>query len=412
MAEDNLREQEFLKKYFREYYYKTEIHYPTRPQHREFGIGEFGKKIVKRHLAFPDKKVFNSFLQQDAPFYVSASASLYKFPDARPMEKKEIFGSELIYEFDADDIKTKCKEEHDSWRCTQCNAFGSGTVEKCASCGSSSLQLEQWFCPACIDETKKQVFDLIDILKQDFGIDEGLYINFSGNAGFHVHVENLAVEKLSKEARIQLLDYLTLHEINLELLGFFLDKKTFVAPKDPVFGQIKRIKDALHSLLLNSDASELATYGLIQKSKLKSVLQNKALVLEGLSSGTLFALEGGAEITKKFWHNILSHIVSKTSLDIDRQTSSDIYKLVRVPNTIHGGTGLIAKVLDSSESLSKFDAFKDSIAFFDARTNVYITKVPRFYLYGNYFGPYEDSKLELPNYAAIYLVAKGKAKLV
>jgi len=322
-----------------------------------------------------------------------------------------MFGSELIYEFDADDIKTDCRNGHDSWKCMQCNALGSGTLEKCPSCGSNSLSLDQWFCPECINETKKQVFALVNILKEDFGIKEGLYINFSGNAGFHVHVENQAVEKLSKEARIQLLDYLTLHEINLELLGFFLQKKTFVCPKDPCFGQIKRIKTALSDMLSKADIGELATYGLIPKSKLKSLLQNKNFVLESLSSGTLFSIDAGAEANKKFWLNILNYIASKIALDIDRQTSSDIYKLVRVPNTIHGGTGLIAKVI-KFEDLSKFDALKDAVAFKEGRTKVYITKVPRFYLYGNYFGPFEKAEVELPDYAAIYLIAKGKAKLV
>ncbi|MEK6972890.1 MAG: DNA primase small subunit domain-containing protein [archaeon] len=408
---ENANEQGFLRKKFQEFYAGNEINYPTKVANREFGIGEFGKKIVKRHMAFSNPNFFNAFLKEDVPFYVSASASLYKMPDARPMDKKEIIGSELIYEFDADDIKTDCRNQHDSWRCTQCNASGSGTVEKCTSCGSNSLQLDQWFCPECLNETKKQVFNLVDILQEDFGIAEGLYINFSGNAGFHVHVENQAVEKLSKEARIQLLDYLTLHEINLELLGFFLEKKTFVCPKDPTFGQIKRIKNSLRILLKTADIGELATYGLVQKSKLKSVLKNKDLVLEGLSSGTLFSIDAGAESNKKFWHNILNHIVSSIALDIDRQTSSDIYKLVRVPNTLHGGTGLIAKVLPI-DSLDKFDALKDTVAFSDGRTNVYITKVPRFYLYGNYFGPYEDTQVELPDYAAIYLIAKGKARLV
>ncbi|KKW40743.1 MAG: hypothetical protein UY87_C0013G0016 [Candidatus Peribacteria bacterium GW2011_GWC2_54_8] len=47
--------------------------------------------------------------------------------------------------------------------------------------------------------------------------------------------------------------------------------------------------------------------------------------------------------SKQFWQLLLEHFVEGQKLFIDRQTSIDLVKIVRVPETLHGGTGLLAK---------------------------------------------------------------------
>ena len=55
------------------------------------------------------------------------------FDQARPMEAKHLLGDDLIYEFDADDIKTPCKLTHDSWKCKSCGEVGKGAVVSAGS---------------------------------------------------------------------------------------------------------------------------------------------------------------------------------------------------------------------------------------------------------------------------------------
>ena len=106
------------------------------------------------------------------------------------------------------------------------------------------------------------------------------------------------------------------------------------------------------------------------------------------------------------WKNILDYVVSKEMSPIDRQTSIDLHKIVRVPNTLHGETGLIAKSIPLDD-LKDFDPFKDTIVFGSESIKVKISKTPKFILKGEHFGPFENQVEELPLFVAIYLIGKG-----
>ena len=82
--------QEFLSQKFKEYYSNHEVVSVENVHEREFGIGEFGKKISQRHLAFRNEKEFNSFLKNFSPFFVSYSLAFYQFPERKPMTAKKL----------------------------------------------------------------------------------------------------------------------------------------------------------------------------------------------------------------------------------------------------------------------------------------------------------------------------------
>lgn len=109
---------------------------------------------------------------------------------------------------------------------------------------------------------------------------------------------------------------------------------------------------------------------------------------------------------------MINFVFEQKKLDIDRQTSIDLNKIIRVPETLHGGTGFVAKKI-SFEELKNFNAFKDALAFESAETvKVLIDKAPRFHLAGEEFGPFKSSEKELPLNAAIFLLSKQVAQLV
>ena len=76
-----MNSQEFLKQKFKEYYSSHEVDTVPDMETREFGCGEFGKKISRRHLFFQNKQQLNNFLKTDVPFYISYSTAYYEFPD-------------------------------------------------------------------------------------------------------------------------------------------------------------------------------------------------------------------------------------------------------------------------------------------------------------------------------------------
>ena len=400
-------EQQFLQKHFQQYYKQHPVSVPE-IETREFGIGDFGKKINRRHLAFKNNSELNAFLSTFAPFYISYSTALYKKPSLSPMSAKELFSADLVYEFDADDIKTPCKKKHDSWKCSECKAGGKGAIENCTTCGAR-VSVEQWFCSECLNETKKQVFLLLDFLEKDFGVAEGISINFSGNAGYHVHIRNSSVRELSHNARIEMIDYLTANNLLLENHGFFVEEKRMYCPSPATsVGWSKKIVSGIVEMIEQGKAEEIAAFSHTAVKRAESFLEKKEETLKTIRGKNVLPSFPGK---KDFWVSLAWHIVQKSALKLDRQTSMDMSKIIRIPDTIHGSTGLLAKTV-SLEELGAFDPLKDAAVFSGRETvKIFINDSPRFYLAGEWFGPFEQEKAELPLAPAVYLLARSSAVL-
>ncbi len=407
-------EEQFLLKHFRDFYSKHNISQPPDISAREFGTGSFSQKISQRHLAFSSHREFNSFLSSSTPFFVSYSAALYSFPAKRPMESKELLGADLVYEFDADDLPTECKEQHDSWQCTKCGKKGRGRQLLCDQCGSPT-QTEEWFCPKCLGEAKRKVFNLLDFLENDFGFEEGISINFSGRAGYHVHVRSKAVRSLPNAARLELIDYLTANNLNI-FSHFRKEGALFKVTATGKGGWSQRILSALLKLLEEGNPERTAVFGNITISQAKRLLAEKHMILRSIRErGVLPAFFGRASSSKesqsdRFWQSFIKSVVEKIA-PIDRQTSVDLRKIVRVPETLHGGTGLVAADIPL-EKLHGFEPLNEAVAFpSQPAVKVFINKAPRFNLANQSFGPFVEQEAELPLSAAIYLLAAQKAKL-
>jgi len=411
-----VNEESFIKKHFQGFYRQNEVQGPPEIETREFGFGVFGRKIANRHLSFESKPKFNNFLREQVPLFVSYSSALYRHPSKRPMEEKGLFAADLVYEFDADDLQgLKCGRKHDSWSCPKCGKQGNGPQQTCDEC-MTPLKVEQWFCPDCIEGAKEKVFSLLDFLENDFGFSEGLAINFSGRAGFHVHVRSEAVRQLSNPARVELIDYLTARGLNI--FSHFKKEETFFSfrgLKDKA-GWPQRILSELVALLEEGDAEKIAVMGGTSLPMAKRLVKEKGLILSSIRErNTIPSIFGrvsstGESKSDRFWQGFLNTIVEKIA-PIDRQTSIDLNKIVRVPDTLHGETGLVSTNL-TREALKEYNPFDEATAFDkNASEKVFINKAPSFYLLGEMFGPFEKEEAELPLPAAIFLVAKGSATL-
>jgi DNA primase small subunit len=371
-------EADFLKKHFSSFYKNNFVDSVPSVELREFGFGVFKRKIANRNLSFSSLKEMNDFLRNDSPLFFSYSNSCYKFPSNTPMVTKEWIKADLIYEFDADELGISIEE----------------------------IDGVQWFLHEHLDEAKKQVFRLIDFLENDFGfLREDISVNFSGKAGYHVHLKSDSIQNLNKKSRIELVDYLTGYGLDYVNLGFYLD--TLYCPKPTPKGLwSKRILKGIKEFFDSSEENISSVLKLSSK-KTKNILSKKEVIIDSLDKGLLFPFK---EKKSVLWKNILDYVVSKEMSPIDRQTSIDLHKIVRVPNTLHGETGLIAKSIPLDD-LKDFDPFKDTIVFGSESIKVKISKTPKFILKGEHFGPFENQVEELPLFVAIYLIGKGCAVL-
>ena len=368
------KEAEFLEKHFGAYYSKNKITLDS-VEHREFGYGVMGRKIANRNLAFSSESEMNQFLRERKPLFFSYSNAFYKFPDRKPMINKELFKADIIYEFDADDLSEV--NEIDGY---------------------------QWFSKQNIIDTKKQIFRLIDFLENDFALPtDNLSINFSGKAGYHLHLRGEEIQQLNKRARIELVDYLTGSGIYFDNLGYNLDTLTVSKGK----GKWKERINLGLSEFFKKDPKEISKITDTPVAKLKTIINSKDLE-KSLQRGYLLPLS--PRKSKGFWTKVLEEVAKEQMVPIDRQTSIDMHKIIRVPQTLHGTTGFVAKTIKIDE-LKDFDPHKETIVFGEERVRLFIKKAPKFSLKGQEFGPFEEAEEELPLFAAIYLLGKG-AKLL
>ena len=397
----------FLKKAFSWHYNRSSVNGPPEIASREFGIGAYGKKISNRHLSFSSKKALNEYLVKEAPLFISYSCAYYEKPSATPMSSKGFLGADLIYEYDADDFNDECASDHDSWVCKKCNASGRGNLKNCPDCGSA-VSAEQWVCDKCLTKAKNHTLQLKKTLEKDFLITEGISINFSGAKGYHLHVRSDAVKGLSNSARVELVDYLTTNQISLAALGFYSEKRKFFCPKEKnAYGWSKKILEGVKDIFDRNNFTELAVAGATNVSTAKRILGEKKIVFDAIKTGFFPSVHSNSP---KFWKSVVEHVIRNKALPIDRQTSVDIRKIVRVPNTLHGSTGLNASLLPE-DKINGFDPLKDAIVFSDKPIKVKTTKIRSFSLNKKTFGPFDNEETELPMYAGIYLLARGSASL-
>lgn len=361
-------EEEYLRKRFSSYYKHAPLSVLL-PEKREFGFGGWEKKIEFRHISVRNADELRTRLVNEAPLYISHSVAYYEFPDARPMVRKNWLSADLVFDLDA--------AEH--------------------SCG-------KFTCQHCMEKVKQEAQQLIEeFLLTDFGFSKGdLSVNFSGSRGYHVHVRSDAVSQLEREARREIADYVTGTGLQFERM-FWKDGKKFFGPKpsDGGFGGkfarafISRIEDEEFALSISR--------------KLKKAEEKKKL-LSSIAQGNYDNI-GIANREEK-----LSGKFSQMRLTlagrIDANVTADTSKLIRMADSIHGGSGFAAKSVPLS-SLGGFEPMKDAPIFVDGELKVKATEpVPALTIRDFPFGPLSaGATATLPMAAAIYLLCKKAAVL-
>jgi DNA primase small subunit len=384
----------FLRRKFSEYYSRNNVSAPSEIEKREFGVGTLTEKIKVRHKSFKSEKDLQNFLRREAPYYISYSVAFYDFPE-NEMSEKVWRGAELVFDLDIDMPLL------------------------------DAIKLE---------EVKKEAASLLDYLTKDFGISmDDISINFSGGKGYHIHVLNDGIRFLGKDERRELVDYMT-GGINFkDFLSEEGDSRepTLVGPRKGDRGWRGRIFEGLYSFIRDADEKKLREIDGIGEKKAEAICKRKDAILSSLDEGRydlipeIVQIErtahrtrdpnireyGIGDVKSPLIENIVKHLAIKMAAeDTDKMVTMDITRLIRLPNTIHGGSGLVAKKVSDLESFKAFDPLKDALAFTKHPTKIILNQVVgEFDLGGERLGPFEAGPVELPEYAAIYLLLKDKA---
>ena len=371
----------FLKKRFKDYYWGREVEAPGEVHRREFGVGTLEDKIRFRHKSFKTGKELNQYLKTEAPYYISYSVAYYEFP-SQPMGDKRWLGADLIFDLD------KPMELLNQTR---------------------------------LDEVKAEAVSLVGFLTDDFGFKGGeISVNFSGSKGYHIHVFSDEVKTLNQDARREIIDYVTGTGLDMEYFVRNVDGPagvrfergkakavagSSVGPKPGSRGWAKRIY-AVTEELINMPVEELEKIEGVGKKTAEKLAARRAQNMRFLGDGKWDLLWG------EFKSGIKKQIYSKAVAikDEDRQVTMDTSRLIRLPGTIHGGSGLVAKKV---KDVSTFNPLVHALAFGKEKVGIILSSdVGVFQLGGGEYGPYTAGETaSLEEYAAVYLLLKDKAEI-
>ncbi len=90
--------------------------------------------------------------------------------------------------------------------------------------------------------------------------------------------------------------------------------------------------------------------------------------------------------------------------------TTDLRRLIRLPNTLHGKTGWLAQSVPLDD-LADYDPLSSAIAFTEGVEKVYIRSTPKIAIGGETYGPFEEETRELPLAVAMFLLCRGAARV-
>lgn len=403
----------FIQDKFAEYYANNVIQPPSSIEKREFGFLLFKERMMVRHRGFENVDALNSFLRKTVPLHAYYSSAYYERPEEE-MDEKGWLGADLIFDIDVDHIQTPCGKIHDKWTCTSCGFIGKGpSPEKCPKCGEQKFDQQTWLCETCLASAKTELIKLVDVLMKDLGLSaEEIKVGFSGHRGYHLHVESEEIRAMDPMARKEIVDYLIGIGLEPSLHGLGLKGERgshlLRGPRLDDFGWRGRIAKGTYEFLKTATREELKKIGLSKKA-VNSVIQNRESILENWKEkrepwGKLRYISGES------WRKISQIVIEKQSVKIDTVVTTDIHRLIRMNNTLHGKTGL-KKVEVPITEIESFDPLKSAIAFSEGAVAVYVTETPQFRLGEETYGPHKSTRVELPTAAAMLLLCKGAAQV-
>ena len=390
--------QRFLLKTFRKYYRANTPFLPDRFTRREFGFMFFDKTFVQRHIGFHSSDELHRFMESQVPSHSYYSTAYYRTPDAPTMEEKGWMGAELIFDLDADHLE-----------------------------GADQMSFDDMLA-----QIKKEMISLVDnYLFGDMGFSpEDVYITFSGGRGYHAHVKMPEVLGLGSHERREIVDFVTSRGLNIDWV--FAEearalgtanvggrtvaniKRFRTIPPADSGGWRLRMRNALKDVvndICDMDVPEIKkAYPSTKKNQSLAKIQedlrkSRNVIFENNKMATL------AHNTQELLVKIMAEDVAiRISGEVDEPVTADIKRLIRLPGSIHGKSGLRVTPL-SREELTDFDPMTMAIPkeYSDDPVRITMKRDYDFNMKGQHFKL--SGITEVPEYAAVFLIGKKLADI-
>ena len=391
----------FLLKMFRRYYKENEMPMPSRFGRREFGFMYFDRDFMQRHMSFSNPTEMRKFMIAQVPKHSYYSTAYYRRPNAPTMEEKGWMGADLIFDLDADHLE-----------------------------GAEDMSYSQM-----MDQIKKEMINLIDsFLYNDLGFDEkdvGIY--FSGGRGYHAHIELNDVTGLGSHERREIVDFVTSNGLDIDrvfrqenVVRSVVNVKgqernnisTFrTIPPEDSGGWWLRMRNGLKDVVndvCDQDTKDLKrTYPSIKSMSPKTIESYRDDLIK--SRDVIFVNNRMATL-KKGTQDMLIKIMKedvayRLSGEVDEPVTADIKRLIRLPGSLHGKTGLKVMPITRDE-LNGFDPLMDALpeSYTSDPITVNVKRKTDIKINGERFD-LDIGVTEVPEYVAVFLVGRRIADI-
>ncbi|WP_400201669.1 DNA primase catalytic subunit PriS [Candidatus Methanarcanum hacksteinii] len=391
----------FLLKMFRRYYKENEMPMPSRFGRREFGFMYFDRDFMQRHMSFSNPTEMRRFMIAQVPKHSYYSTAYYRRPNAPTMEEKGWMGADLIFDLDADHLE-----------------------------GAEDMSYSQM-----MDQIKKEMINLLDsFLYNDLGFDEkdvGIY--FSGGRGYHAHIELNDVTGLGSHERREIVDFVTSNGLDIDrvfrqenVVRSVVNVKgqernnisTFrTIPPEDSGGWWLRMRNGLKDVVndvCDQDTKDLKrTYPSIKSMSPKTIESYRDDLIK--SRDVIFVNNRMATL-KKGTQDMLIKIMKedvayRLSGEVDEPVTADIKRLIRLPGSLHGKTGLKVMPITRDE-LNGFDPLLDALpeSYTSDPITVNVKRKTDIRINGERFD-LDIGVTEIPEYAAVFLIGRRIADI-
>jgi len=271
-----------------DYYKRAVLELPDDFTQREVALHTFDGKMI-RHLAVNSEDELKKLIISKGAAHVSISTASYDRPDAPRMEEKGWRRADLQFDIDVDHFEG-CQGMYKI-----CGDDVLPVNEEGSNCSKPLPIVPEW----CIERGLEEARKLISLLKKYFAIpDSKIELHFSGNRGFHVIARETQYDEEGSDLRREMVDFITGNNLKLDLC---IKRDCLIpSPDDP--GWRGRLGEQLRRLLprgartwgdLGADPEEF-----IEKARLLA------------------------------------------KVEVDEQVTVDTSRLLRVPGSLHGKSGL------------------------------------------------------------------------
>ncbi len=276
-----------------------------------------------------------------------------------------------------------------------------------------------------LEKCKDALMRLLDFLDDDFGFEDTTVV-FSGGRGYHVHVRDERIRGLERDARREIVDYVRGIGLEFEELvevetvagtaGRSSPAEKRTLPTDGGWGARahRHILSQFDEWLAMDEAEAieaLQRYDRIGEGKATAALNAARNNYEGLEAGNIDVHSAVYQIAQV----LAQEVVAADNAPIDEPVTTDTNRLIRLPGSLHGGSGLAVQRLEREE-LADFDPLSDAVpeTFRGHEIAVEVTEGGLVELdtaehAGDSF-TVEAGNQTVPEHVGVFLMARGRAR--